>query len=106
MPYITSIEQLGFNRGLQQGIEQGIEKGMQQGIEKGMQQGIEKGIEQGLQQLRSVVPMLLTAKFGELPEDVLTKVQSIREPEMLSQLSLRVMTSASLHDFMQFFPND
>ena len=50
--------------------------------------------------------MLLTAKFGELPEDVLTKVQSIREPEMLSQLSLRVMTSASLHDFMQFFPND
>ena len=86
MPYITSIEQLGFNRGLQQGIE--------------------KGIEQGIEQLRSVVLTLLTAKFGELPEDVLTKVQSIREPETLSQLSLRVMTSASLHDFMQFFPND
>ena len=26
MPYITSIEQLGFNRGLQQGIEKGIEQ--------------------------------------------------------------------------------
>lgn len=89
MPYITSIEQLGFKRGLQQGIEQGIEQ----------------GIQHGLQQLQSVVLTLLTTKFGELPEDVQTTIQSINVPETLSQLSLRAATSSSLQEFMQFFDN-
>ncbi|MBL7986600.1 MAG: hypothetical protein JNJ94_00870 [Chlorobi bacterium] len=98
MPYITSIEQLGFNRGLQQGIEQGIEKGMEKGIEK--------GIEKGLQQLRTVVLTLLTNRFGELPESVVNSINSINVPETLSQLSLRAVTSASVQEFIQFLENE
>ena len=79
MPYITSIEQIGFNR------------------------GIEQGIEQGLQQLRGVVLALLATRFGKLPEDIESTIHSITVAETLSQLSLRAVTSASLQEFMLCF---
>jgi hypothetical protein len=31
MPYITSVEEIGFERGIERGIEQGIERGIEQG---------------------------------------------------------------------------
>ena len=39
MQYISSIEKLGIEKGM----EQGIQKGMEQGIQKGIQKGIEQG---------------------------------------------------------------
>ena len=50
MQYVTSIERLAIERGMQKGMQQGIEKGIEQGILQGLQQGIEKGIEQGIEQ--------------------------------------------------------
>ena len=60
MVYITSIEQLA------------IEEGMQKGMQKGMQQGIQQGIQQGMQQGRldgkaQLFRRLLLARFGDLP---------------------------------------
>ena len=47
MPYVTSIERLAR----EEGIEQGIEKGIEQGLEQGLEQGVVLGQIQLLTQL-------------------------------------------------------
>ena len=60
MVYITSIEQLA--------IEEGMQKGMQQGMQKGIQQGMQKGVQQGrLEGKLQLLASLLEMRFGELP---------------------------------------
>ncbi len=54
MPYITSVERIGFERGLQVGEESGMEKGE-----------------------RSLVLRLLQRKFGELPDRALTQINAL-----------------------------
>ena len=44
---LQSIEEVGFERGIEQGFEQGIEQGFEQGIEQGFEKGIEQGFEKG-----------------------------------------------------------
>jgi flagellar biosynthesis/type III secretory pathway protein FliH len=56
MVYITSIEQLA--------IEEGMQKGMQQGLQQGIQQGMQQGRLDGKAQL---FRRLLLARFGDLP---------------------------------------
>lgn len=53
MRYVTSIERLA------------TERGMQQGVQQGMQQGIQQGVQQGES---SLLLRLLTRRFGALPE--------------------------------------
>ncbi|MBI3977781.1 MAG: cytosolic protein [Chloroflexi bacterium] len=50
MPYITSVERIGYRRGLEEGIQEGLQQGIQQGLQQGIQQGLQQGIQQGLQQ--------------------------------------------------------
>jgi flagellar biosynthesis/type III secretory pathway protein FliH len=52
MVYITSIEQLAKEEGMQAGMQKGIQKGMQQGLSAGKGQALTK---------------LLVLRFGELP---------------------------------------
>ncbi len=56
MTYVTSIERLA--------IEEGMQKGMQKGMEKGMQQGMQQGRREGKVQL---LTRQLAARFGALP---------------------------------------
>ncbi|MEY4209326.1 MAG: hypothetical protein RLZZ20_2478 [Pseudomonadota bacterium] len=101
MVYITSIEQLA--------IEEGMQKGMQQGLQKGMQQGMQQGLQQGLQQGRVVgkVQLLerqLQLRFGELPDWVHERLAQAKENELghwtdavLSAVSLESMFSDDRH---------
>lgn len=50
MRYVSTIEKMGIEKGIQRGIQKGIERGIEQGIQKGMQQGIQQGMQQGIQQ--------------------------------------------------------
>ena len=52
MVYITSIEQLAKEEGMQAGMEKGMQQGMQQGLSAGKGQALTK---------------LLVLRFGELP---------------------------------------
>ena len=79
MRYVTSVERLATERGLQQGMKQGLQQGMQEGLQQGMQQGMQQGLQQGLQQgvqqgLQqgevAVLKRQLCKRFGELPEEV------------------------------------
>ena len=39
MPYITSIERMGRQEGLEQGRQEGLEQGLEQGRQEGLEQG-------------------------------------------------------------------
>jgi len=77
MPYITSIERIGREEGLQQGLQQGL---------------------QGWQQ------MLLDAldeRFGEVPASISDVIHQIQDLDRLRTLMRQVIRSASLEEFQQ-----
>ena len=80
MPYITSVERIG------------MEKGMQQGVEKGMQQGLQQGMQQ-------MVLDALDERFGELPDTVSDAIRQIQDQDQLRLLHRLVMRSESLAEF-------
>jgi hypothetical protein len=55
MRYVTSVERLATERGMQQGLQQGMQQGMQQGLQKGEV---------------AVLRRQLHKRFGELPEEI------------------------------------
>ena len=63
MPYITSVERLAK----EEGLEEGLEKGREEGLEKGREEGLAKGREQGSNIL---LLRMLTRRCGQLPGDV------------------------------------
>ena len=70
MPYITTVEQRGYETGLQQGLKQGVQQGLQQGVQQGVQQGLQQG-------QRSFLLRLLKRRVGELPEVVQTQIEGL-----------------------------
>ena len=61
MPYVTSVERLATQRGMEQGIQQGIQQGEQRGAQKGEV---------------AVIQRLLTKRFGSLNAETLTRLQT------------------------------
>lgn len=86
MEYVTSFERLAR--------EEGIEEGMQKGIEEGMQKGIQQGI-----------LTVLEARFGAVPEQVMTTVGKIEDVDVLRDLQREAAVSPSIDDFMQTLPD-
>ena len=82
MPYVTSVERIG------------IEKGLQQGLHQGLQQGLHQGLQQGEQNL---LLRMLTRRFGSLPDDMRERLQSA-VPEQLEEWGERLLDAATLED--------
>lgn len=59
MPYVTSFERIGMEKGLQQGRQQGRQEGLQEGIQEGRQVGE-----------AALIIRLLQRRFGELSVDL------------------------------------
>ena len=76
------------------------ERFRQEGMEQGIQQGIRQGIQQGMQQgeVRMLV-RLLTRKFGELPDNVRSRIESA-DAERLLEWSEKVLTATSIDDVL------
>ena len=60
MPYVTSVERLGMQKGFEQGLQQGLRQGLQQGQ---------------LQTAREMLLEVVAKRFGRVPEDVLAVVR-------------------------------
>ena len=56
MPYITSAERIG------------IEKGREQGLTQGLERGLERGLEKGRKSLALNLSKVLRKRFGQLPQ--------------------------------------
>jgi flagellar biosynthesis/type III secretory pathway protein FliH len=85
MRYVSSVEQIG------------IEKGIAQGIQQGMQQGMQKGRHQGEEVL---LRRQLTRRFGTLPEAIETRLVKAD----IAQLEIwgdRVLDAKSLNEVFQ-----
>ena len=67
MVYVTSIEQLAKEEGMQKGLQEGMQQGMQQGRVVGKVQSLERQL-----QLR----------FGELPDWVRERLAQAEENEL------------------------
>ncbi len=80
MPYITSVEQIGYDRG----FKLGEEKGEKRGEERGEKRGEEKG---AYRQARSLILKQLTRKVGAISEQPLNQITnlSIVQLELLSE---------------------
>ncbi len=79
MPYITSIERSG--------IERGIERG-------------------SLQSKRESIIELLETRFSEVPSELRAVLNQIEDLEILKQLFKRSITVASVEELQQLIPKD
>ena len=82
MRYVTSVERIYIEKGLQQGLQQGLEKG----LERGRQEG----------ESRTLV-RLLERRFGSLSSDVQAKI-SAADVESLELWLDRVLDASSLDE--------
>ena len=114
MPYITSVERIGMERGIQIGEERGIqigeERGIQIGEKKGEKKGKKKGKKKGIQigekrgekkwrrkgESTSLTRML-QRRFGDTPAWARKKIANADIPA-IGGWSLRVLDAKSLKD--------
>ena len=86
MRYVTSVERLATERGLQQGMEKGLEQGLVKGLKKGRLEG------EG-----AILRRLLTHRFGPLPQDVLERLAHAGS-QQLETWAERVIDASSLDE--------
>jgi len=75
MPYITTVERMGYESGLKEGVQQGVRQGLQEGQ-------------------RSFLIRLLKRRVGELPETLQTQIEDL-------SLEAIVQLGEDLLDFTQ-----
>jgi hypothetical protein len=84
MPYVTSVERLGMQKGFEQGLQQGVQHGLQQGK---------------LQAAREMLLEVVAVRFGGVPDDVLAVVRRLETVEPLHALLRQALTCTSLEVF-------
>ena len=92
MPYITTAERVGLEKGLAEGLakgrEEGLEEGLEKGLEKGREEGLEKGREEGLEKgreegLLAGIEVALRIKFGQTALALMSEIRQIDDVELL-----------------------
>ena len=79
MPYVTSVERLAREQGIEQGIEQGREQGLLEGVEAVLQTRFGARSE-------SILPAIRQLSNVEILGRVLRRAQTVEHPEDLSVL--------------------
>ena len=82
MPYVSSAERIGIEKGIQQGIEQGIQQGIQQGARQGEAALLLKQLER---------------RFGPLPGWARERIEQA-EQALLEEWGLRLLEAGSLEE--------
>ena len=90
MPYITSFERIGEQRGLQQGLQLGLEKGIEKGIERGI-----------VGQTQKLILEALAARFNTIPDSISFLLQNITDIERLQPLFRVAITAPTIAIFEQ-----
>ena len=90
MPYITSVERLGMQKGFEQGLQQGLQQGVQQGLQQGK-----------LQAAREMLLEVVAIRFGGVPDDILAVVRRLETVEPLHTLLRQALTCANLEAFRE-----
>jgi len=110
MPYVTSIERMGIEKGREEGLEEGLEKGRDEGRDEGLEEGRDEGRNEGiqlgiLQQAREAVVDILRTRFKRIPKTLVTMIQKIEDQTFLSKLLKEAVLVDSLKTFKQQLAN-
>ena len=81
MPYITSVERIGFERGLEEGRQEGRQEGKQEGE-------------------KLILQRVLVGRFGALPAHLSTAVDELA-PEKLEALAIALLNFSSIDDLLE-----
>jgi hypothetical protein len=92
MPYITSIERLGHQRGL----EEGAKKGLEEGAKKGLKEGVKEG-------LLEAIRMALELHFGAEGLALLPEVQALEDQALIRRIHEALVRGASLEEVRQIW---
>jgi len=95
VPYVTTFER--------KGIEKGILLGRQEGIQQGLQQGLQQGT---LQKSREMVIDILENRFQPVPKTLIIKIQALDDTWLLSKLFKKALSIESLVEFEQLIEDD
>ena len=68
---------------------------IQQGVEQGMEQGIERGTILGQ---KRILYRMIREKFGRLPRHIRQRIEAIEEPDVLDELSVKLLTANTLEE--------
>ena len=74
MPFITSFERVGLEKGLEQGRQEGRQEGIQKGRQEGRQEGIQKGRQEGQTNL---IVRMLKRRWGTLDPELEIRLSSL-----------------------------
>jgi flagellar biosynthesis/type III secretory pathway protein FliH len=95
MPYVTSFERFGLERGMMQGMTQGMEQGMKQGMKQGEAKGRREGEAVGL---KTGIALALKAKFGTAGSGLIARVKRMNDLERLRMIANRLATATTLDE--------
>jgi hypothetical protein len=84
MPHITLFEELA----LKEGLEKGLKKGLVEGLEKGI-----------VQNAREAILDVLETRFGQVPDSLRERVNTIGSEPTLKNLLRRAVRTPSLEEF-------
>ena len=84
MPYITTAERIGIEKGIQQGIQQGLQQGMRQGLLKAIKLGLE-------------------LKFGAEGLKLYPEIKKIEDVDVLEAISEAIRTAENIEDIKKIY---
>lgn len=97
MPYVTSVERIAKEEGMQLGLKQGLKQGLNQGLHQGLHQGLQQG-------LRVAIRETLEVRFGAAATTLTPHLEPITDVNQLMQLHKLALTAPSLAVFTQQLP--
>jgi len=86
MPYVTSLERIAKEEGLQQGRQEGQQQGLRDGLLSG-------------------IAVALKLRFGEAGSQLLSEIRTIESVEILQTIQEALLTANSLDDIRQLYAN-
>jgi flagellar biosynthesis/type III secretory pathway protein FliH len=93
MPFMTSVERIGFERGRAQGLQEGRQEGIQQGREEGRREALLKGIE-----------LVLKLKFGAAGLQLMPDLRNQADLAVLQKVFDAIEPAAAPDDLRRLLP--
>ncbi|NEO27688.1 MAG: transposase, partial [Kamptonema sp. SIO4C4] len=90
MPYVTSVERIGMEKGRQAGLQEGRQAGLQEGRQAGRYEGIREDILE-----------VLEVRFETVPEALVETVNGIQDDSLLRTLHRQAILVSSLEAFQE-----